>query len=271
LSGCGQTCLFQGHALTVNWQQIGSMTVTRQSVGGICCYKGTATIRVYGSLQIDQTYTGGPPGCDAQSQTNTYTFDRDVCATITVSCGGVYSCGWTPATPPGWTHTIHIGDFLVTCSHDQFAGDCDTCLSVNQIALRCVGGTVSYLSDLKALNTITKAQTGCLGYYARGDCGTETYAAMHANTAVHGPFGIVSDEECSEQDEYQSCTLGVRPTGNVCLNRFDCDNLSTPYLCIVDTLTKSFCGGTDESVGPNANCLTDILQTGCGQITWLYT
>lgn len=269
-SSCGQVCLFKEHDLQLSWAQLGTMTVTRSNVSGVCCYKGTGTVTVSGTLTIVQTYTGGPPGCPAQTRTDTYTFTRDVCCMVTVTCGGAFSCGWTPATAVGWTHSLHIGDFLITCSHSDYTGDCDTCVSAADVALRCIGGVVSHLSDLKALNTITKAQTGCLGYYTYGICNGDPYTAMHANVANYGPFGIVTDEECSEQDPYQSCTLPVKASA-LFSHRVDCSNLSTPWLCVVDSETKSFCGSTDQSVGPNAGCLTDYIQQGCGQIGWLYT
>lgn len=268
--GCGQVCFTRSFELDIDWVQLGPLVVTKQfSPGGVapCCYHGEGTVVVTGTLTITEVYAGGI--CPDQTQTYTYTFARDVPCAVTVSCGNQHACGFSVADPPGWTHTLHICDFLVTCSHEGIEGDCDTCpQSTNPYALRCVGGTVSYLTDIVAPDAI--AASGCLGWYTRGQCGAAPFPDMILNVAQAGPFGIMLDGECGEQDPYESCTLG--PSTNVLLStRVDSGPL-VPWLADPADTTKSPCGSTDWSGGPSETCSIDIIQSGCGgAMPWDYT
>lgn len=271
---CGFVCFTRSFQLDIDWVQVGALVVTKQySPGNVapCCYEGAGTLLVTGTLTIVEQYWGGPSECGTVTQTYTYTFERDVPCAVTVSCGNQHACGFSTADPPGWTHTLHICDFLVTCSHEGIAGDCELCPEAQPpVALRCVGGTVSYLSDLVAPDAI--GPTGCLGWYTRGQCGQDPpFPEMLANTAITGPFGIVASEECSPQDEYESCTLGYINAGFL-FTRVDSDPLNTPWLADPAETTKAPCGSTDWSGGPSETCTADILQMTCGgSMPWGYS
>jgi hypothetical protein len=268
--GCGNVCFTRSFSLNLTWSQVGALVVSKvTSTGGVapCCYHGEGTLVVSGTLTITEIYEDGI--CADQTETYTYTFERDVPCAVTVSCGGQHACGFSTADPPGWTHTLHICDFLVTCSHEGFEGDCDTCYEpYGPFALRCVGGTVSYLSAIVAPDAI--AASGCLGWYARQQCGDAPFPEMLNNTGIVGPFGIVADGECSQQDEYESCTLG-NVTAGFLYTRVDSDPLASPWLADPASTTKSACGSTDWSGGPSASCTIDIIQGGCsGAMPWEY-
>jgi hypothetical protein len=268
--GCGNLCFTRSFSLNLTWSQVGALVVSKVfSPGGVapCCYHGEGTLAVSGTLTITEIYEDGI--CADQTQTYTYTFERDVPCAVTVSCGGQHACGFSTADPPGWTHTLHICDFLVTCSHEGFEGDCDTCYEpYGPFALRCVGGTVSYLSAIVAPDAI--AASGCLGWYAPQQCGDAPFPEMLNNTGIVGPFGIVADDECSPQDEYESCTLG-NVTAGFLYTRVESDPLTSPWLAEPASATKGACGSTDWSGGPSASCTIDIIQGGCGgAMPWEY-
>lgn len=270
LYNCGQVCLFRSYRIEVNWTQIGAIVLTRSStiLNPPCCYRGNGMLLVTGTVFIKDEYIGGI--CPDETEQRTYTFTRDVPFSITVECAGPNSaCSFSVASGKSWIHTLHICDFLVTCSDSGLQGDCDTCVSASgPFALRCVGGKVSYLSAMVGLNAITAS--GCRGYYGGSQCNGYPYPAMIANSGIYGPFAIVTDEECSGQDEYQSCTLPTTLNGFL-PTRVDFSALSTPWLIDVDIETKSFCGATNRAVGPNANCQVIYYQLGCtGGIPWTY-
>lgn len=269
--GCGNLCFTRSFQLDIDWVQVGSLVVSKVfSAGGVapCCYHGEGTLAVSGTLTITEIYKDGI--CADQTETYTYAFERDVPCAVTVSCGNQHACGFSTADPPGWTHTLHICDFLVTCSHEGIEGDCDTCPEAQTpVALRCVGGTVSYLTDIVAPDAI--AASGCLGWYTRQQCGDAPFPEMLANSTITGPFGIAADDECSAQDEYESCTLGNIAAGFL-YTRVDSDPLTSPWLADPAATTKAPCGSTDFSGGPSETCIIDIIQGGCGgAMPWDYT
>lgn len=267
---CGQACSFRSFRIEVNWIQVGPLVVTRQAApggGAPCCYRGQGMLLVTGSVTITDTYRDGI--CPDYEQTSTFDFERDVPCAITVGCGGTAGCGFTVTNPPGWTHTLHICDFLVTCSHEAIEGDCDSCYwTVGPFALRCVGGTVSYVSNLVAPNNLNG--TGCLGYYAGSQCSGYPFPDMIANRTTHGPFAIVADEECSPQDEYDPCTLPVTTLAFLS-TRIDSDPLVSPWLAAADAASKSACGGVSTTVGPSEGCRYGLFQLGCTTMPWNYT
>jgi len=275
ITGCGQTCYFREYTIDLAWTNNGPFILTKQTdpATGECCYSGEGELAITGTLTIVERYTGGP-GCGAQTNTYTYSIDQDVPATITVSCGGTAACnGFVPTTYRGATHTLHVCDFLITCSHEGEEGDCDTCPQVyGPYALRCVGGTVSYLSELVCPDTLGAGDSNCLGYYQPGQCvGGYPYPAMISNSLSYGPFAVVLDGECGAQDPYPPCTLG--PQSNAWLwTRVDSDPLVSPYLAPVDTDTKGYCGFYDDTVTAATNCTIAFFQSGCsGVIPWTYT
>lgn len=275
-SGCGQACLFVSHDIQVNWAQVGTWNVTRVNPGGglPCCYQGAGTVAVYGTLTVVTTYTGGPPPCDDPfTVTTTYDFEADVPATITVSCTGpVPSCSYALPGSRGWHHTLHICDFPITCSHDVYEGDCDTCPTASPFALHCGGLTVSYLSDMVALDAIGIGQSGCLGWWNWRQCGgAPPYPSMLVNVAAFGPAAVFLREECGEQDPYEPCSLGNQ-TSCYLSHNIECDLLTTPWLCTLSDEIRNRCGSVDWSGGPAPGCVVDIIQGGCaGGLPWTYT
>lgn len=264
---CGNACQFRDWSLSLSWVQVGALVVTKQTAPGggtPCCYHGEGTVTVTGTLTITDTYEDGI--CPDSTQTYTYAFERDVPCAVEVTCGGGAGCSYTPQSE-GWRHTLHICDFLVTCSHGWDQGDCDTCPQpMGPYALRCIGGTVAYTSELVALDAIDR--TGCLGWYAAGCCNACPFPAMATNRQF-GPFAIALSEECSEQDEYESCSLGV-VTNAFLSTRIDADPLTSPWLAQADVDSKSNCGSVDFSGGPSPTCVTDIIQGGCSTMPWDY-
>lgn len=273
-SGCGQDCLFVEHDLQLNWVQLAPITVTKVSnpASTKCCYQGSGTMIVTGSLLVNQIHTGGPSPCqDPYVQTDTFNFEHDVPFTITVTCTGpVPGCTRTPTTSRAWNHTLHICDFPIACSFEKVDGDCDTCPTSTALSLRCGGGTVSYITDLGALPAVDQ-DSGCLGYWQPGLLcnGNAPYPAMAANAGAYGPFAIFLDGECSEQDPQDPCTLSVQ-TQCFLPHDADCDLLVSPWLCPLRADLRSYCGGTDWSGGPAPDCRFDVLQSGCTTMPWRY-
>ena len=275
-SGCGQTCSFVDHHLQISWVQLNApttMTRVTDAATGRCCYQGSGTLAVTGSLELTQLHTGGPPPCqDPTTETDTYYFAHDVPFTLTVTCTGpLPGCSRTPTTANAWRHTLHICDFPIVCNMEVLGGDCDTCPTNAPFSLRCCGGTVSYISDLGALPAVDQ-DSGCLGYWQAGTLcdGTAPYPAMASNAGTFGPFAIFLDEECSEQDPQDPCTMGIQ-TQCWLPHIGACNLLSSPWLCDLNAQLQSYCGSTDWSDGPGPGCIFDVIQSGCnGAMPWRY-
>jgi hypothetical protein len=264
--GCGQVCFTRSFTITVNWQQLGPIVVTRQtSSGGFqpCSYGGQGTVVVTGTLTITEIYAGGI--CPDQVQEYSYSFANDVPCAVTLTCGLGPACSFaTAGNAPGWNHTLHICDFPITCSHEGIGGDCDSCPEpFGPFSLWCVGGTVSYLSDIISPDAIVAR--GCLGFYKPG---TTVFPTMAANSAIAGPFGVMLSDECGGQDLPLPCTLGVG-TAAFLSTRVDTATF-TPWFDEPSETTKSPCASTDWSGGPSSSCTISIIQGGCG-IPWQYS
>ena len=266
-------CLSQGNCsatwwgIQVAWALVGPMVITRcPSPSGVgCCYRGTGTVRVQGS--VDYTYKwqcNDLPGCPAFESTQTWTFDTETCVCVTVTCeasptGSNVGCN---GSVPGaaWRHNVQIGDFIVTCSAELwYDSGCDPVCPVqaSPVALRCQGGSVDYLTPLVCLNTLMPADWLCAGWMVDdpsccalpGTCFTTV-----GRNARRGPFGVQLEGECSPGQDDFPCLDAGQPSAGTALWHTNFFAPSTPPLCGAWGYSANICNGTIR---------LDAAQSGC--------
>lgn len=228
-SSCpGYACYETWHEITVNWELVDPMTLTEVSIPGslpaACCYKGTGTVRVYGSIKITERYRCGPTGesgCPDWEEVHDIPFDKQTCVCLTVKCGTVPDCLGLHAGA-GWIHQVEIGDFIATCSIELRGGyaDCERCYDdpppgFGPISIRVHGGVVAYKTPLsKCHDGLLASDWSCLGFRRYLDnCPTQDpdfpenncFNNMPLSYVFVGPFGLTPAGECSEGQDDTPC------------------------------------------------------------------
>lgn len=276
-------CFRRSYTLDLTITKNLPLVVTRHPVSsGGCCYRGTGFVTVAGTLTIEEQWLGNGPPCPPPfdspvNATYTYSFDRQVCACITVNCRPKLDhCTGTDA--PALQHTLEIGDFVVTCSHEGFEGDCDTCpTNYGPYQLRSAGARVAFSSSIDCLNAIGDKQ--CLGWYPPTQqlCGSgESYGTCYQNLEANllpigfylGPFGIAFRPECTPGDDDDSC-LDV-PLPSVFLRT----SAGTSTSAVIEALRvqlESPCANVDTDYDPCSTVNVAVRQQGGCPAFWSYT
>jgi hypothetical protein len=213
--GCGHT--YENFQATT--QLLTPFTVSKVTTSpGVCCYRGTGTIRVYGTLNLGWEYYCGQQNCPTTFKDDTFTFDRETCVCVHVVCDpNASGCVGLPAGAK-WLVTVEIGDFIVTCSYDVWdvPFDCDPyCPFDTQQpqAIRNGGGAVQFVVPLKCLSSILSGEWSCNGWQNSTVCGDPTPPAQGGNACfnnsgsqnVRGPFGMDLEAECSPGQDDDDC------------------------------------------------------------------
>ena len=266
-SGCGHT--YEDFQATT--QLLTPFTITKQTFGTgstqVCCYRGTGTIRIYGSLNIGWEYYCGEQNCPTTSRDETFTFDRETCVCVQVVCApGNPGCAGLPSGPK-WLVAVEIGDFIVTCSYDQWQipFDCDPYCPYDlqdPKAIRNGGASVLFSVPLKCLTNILSGDWSCLGWHNTVVCGDPTPPSQGGNACFensgaanpNGPFGMDLEGECLPGVDDEDCIDAPISAG------------STSFLNhnLPSTVPQPFCGTFNETVYfCNGNAFRDLSQSTC--------
>lgn len=216
-----------------------------------------------------------PPNDVPRVVIHTYTFEHEVCACITVRCvAKLDHC--TGATAPALQHTLEIGDFVITCSHESMGeGNCDTCPTPGPgpVQLRSVGARLAFSSSVACLPAVTNRQ--CLGWWpptqqlcgtgeAFGTCYTNLENNLVASGTYHGPFGIVELPECTAGRDDYPCLDDLFPFNETFQH-------ARSYIPSLDVQLTSPCATVDDSyVFPCGRVISIRQQGGCPQF-WTYS
>lgn len=274
-TSCGQGyCYRRSYTIALNVIHGGGTVLTRTVLAGgaSCCYRGTTTLQVTGTVTIEEVFEAGnnlcpPPDNLGKTVVHTYNFDRDVCACFTVTCSNkIDACNYTHA--PGLQHTLEVGDFVIVCDHEGFTADCDTCPTpYGPWQLRSVGARFAWSSDVGCLTAL--ANKKCLGWWPPADqaCGPVgeyglCYANLQTNVASAGPFGIVQQEEC-DQGRIDNCTDDS--FGGVFL-----PTIFTGEPPAISNLLQSPCPNVDTDYNPCPTINIAIRQQGGCPFSWAY-
>jgi hypothetical protein len=204
-------CSTEYHEMNMSVALFAPFTITRTAAPE-CCYVGTGTVVVTGTLKLGWIYDCGiSPRKEVEVD---YSFERTTCVCVTVTCQP-----GPPGTAAVWVVQIEVGDFIVTCTHDQwFTGDCDTPWVYplpTPVAIRCGGGSVRYEAPLRCLDTLFPSEFTCGGYSGQRPCPVGDPCFDIAGGAnPRGPFGSFFEEECSTgQDDDPCLDRGSAPVG----------------------------------------------------------
>jgi hypothetical protein len=271
---CGQGfCFRRSYNIALTITKDLPFVVTRTTLtGGECCYRGTGEVTITGTVTIDEVFDGlsicAPPYDSYHAVSNTYTFEHQVCACITVRCWPkVDHC--TGATAPALQHTLEIGDFVVTCSHEGIDGDCDTCPQpYGPYELRSVGARLAFSSDVACLPAVTNRQ--CLGWYPRteqlcgsGDAYGLCYTNLEANVLLNGPFGITTRPECTAGRDDVPCV------DDAFVSRF-LPTINTGETAAITNMLQSPCVDVDDGFAPCYGLNFAVQQLGGCPAFWSY-
>lgn len=271
---CGQGyCFRRSYTIELTITKDLPFVVNRTTLaGGTCCYRGTGYVTVTGQVTIVEAYDGisslcPPPFNAPYAQTHVYTFEWQVCACITVNCvTKLDHC--TGVTVPALQHTLEIGDFVVWCNHEGWEGDCDTCpVFYGPFEIRSVGARLAWSSDVKCLTAV--GEKNCLGWYPPtqqycGGEGTECYAALEDNAALHGPFGLVLRPECSAGRDDDPCIDQYYP------NKW-CPTIGFGEPPAIAVQLRSPCANVDTDYNPCNTINVAVRQQGGCPMFWSYS
>lgn len=273
---CGQGyCYRRSYTIDLSITKEPGFVVTKTVLsGGECCYRGTGSVTITGTVQFEEFFDGisicPPPYNVGWNQTHTFRFERTTCACITVRCDSkVDHCDGTSA--PALQHTLEIGDFVVECSAEYVEADCDTCpVPMGPFSLRCIGGRFAFKSSVNCLNVVTDRE--CLGWWPKTQqyCGDgEAYGPCFYNleeaVVTHGPFAIITETECAEGiDDYPCLDGGAAPFGLVLETRGD-------EIPAILTQLQSPCANVDTDYTPCIGINVAIRQQGGCPFHWTYS
>lgn len=182
-----------------------------------CCYNGIFAMLLTGTVTYSWAYY--PPfGAPAEVYSTTYPINVEVPAEINITCQG-----------GAWYYEIAFCHFQVACSTPILTNDCEEAHATVDVGLRCAGGTITYWSELKALDLVTPADIWGINFCANNifGCGDPTdcsgsspcsptpgsphnsglldYNAGYLSEGADMFCGIYTTEECSEQDPFPPC------------------------------------------------------------------
>jgi hypothetical protein len=266
-ASCGH--IYEDFAATT--QLLTPFTITKQTLGTgsnqVCCYRGTGTIRVYGTLNIGWEYYCGEEECPVTSRDETFIFDRETCVCVHVVCApNASGCVALPSGPK-WAVTVEIGDFIVTCSYDQWQVpfDCDPYCPFDlqqPRAIRSGGASVQFVVPLKCLTSILSGEWSCNGWQNRLVCGDPTSPSQGGDACFDnsgaangkGAFGMRLESECSPGLDDEDCIdEPVNPGGTSFLDHR-----------LPSTVPQPKCGSWSESLNVcNGLIRTERAQSGC--------
>jgi len=276
---CGQGyCFRRSYQLNLTITKDRAFVVTKFTLpSGDCCYRGTGIVTIAGTLMIEEAFEGisicPPPYNVPYTLNNSYTFEWDVCACITVTCKDkIDGCNGT--TAPALYHSLEIGDFVIVCNHEGIEADCDSCPTpYGPFELRSVGARHGWSSSVACLPSVANKQ--CLGWWPPTDqlCGSgETFGECFDNLVSNivpagfnnGPFGMVLRPECSAGQDDDPC-LDI-PLGNRFLPTI---NFGEP--AAITNELKSPCANVDTDYNPCLTINVAVRQQGGCPAFWNYT
>jgi len=297
---CGfYTCYDLQYEISLQFTQPFGQTITRRICNsGTCGYYGDLVLQCNATVQIGETASCiGSPFDHTKGQIHQNVVDVVACLHVTCGQGGVNGQGCS--SPVGanarvWRHTLEICEFPIACDGVDFmafkiadgtivpGADCDygsggdpSGLSIDTygtFSLRCIGGTLSWVSEFVCLDTLLQGQMRCLGWYKPGLCMPSCRGPYGpANNINYGAFAVFSSNMICDPDDDSGQNDGI------------CDwNLTGPsYLALktiagissIDALLQSSCGDVNLTVSSTSCPGYDVVyeQTGCPSNHWLYT
>lgn len=299
-SGClGSVCYNRYWNISVTVAQAFFANVNRQNSCApnlACGYYGDVVFNVTATVELFEEArcmgTGNPLN---RTLTQTWTNNLTVSGCVHVTCRRI---GKPEGCPPMsgsprlvWHHTVEICDFPVACDNVfimgyQYPGDFVRCgmdcddtgaspAACGPFALRCIGGTLSFITPYECLDQLDGQPYSCLGWYRPRRClapctGVEfgTGASiLSGNTAVLGAFGCFFTDECQELEEDEVCRA-LRVSSNTY------PNLKTiGWTAPVDLTLTDYCGYTDEVINftPCPEGDVRVFQSACPAAMWTYT
>lgn len=297
---CNTGCYRKEYSITLQFQQTAAATVTRRTCpeNGKCGWYGTLDLECTYTVELlEQGKCFSTTGLNrTKSQTFTGTVTVDACIHVTCrGCATHEGCaGFLVSNERAYHHTLEICDFPIKCTDVELLGgyalpsgpcecgaDCDwdaanyAPCDCGPFSLRCIGGTLSFLSKYKCLSTLVAADYRCRGWYNPLRCelpctGTvstnPTVSTLDQNVASCGVFAVVVDSECSEQDAGDDgyCDQKTRTSAFLPTN-------GAPFDAGIQEALQSYCGSVDDVmlVTSCAPYEYTVFQIGCPN-PWTY-
>jgi hypothetical protein len=283
--GCGQGgCYSIDYSISIAATQIGSLVVTRQTVGASganCCWVGDGEMEVSYTVTYQETrQCSGALNKVWPAVSYSGTIDVPCRLHVTCQTGAAEGCQFNLGNTRHYVHKLELCNFPIDCndviragSIDPISGDCDTAITCDDtgancdagpFSLWCGGGHVAFVSAYKCLDTLGVGDSKCRGFYQNGyRCGNPLDAYLDARVAASGPFAGFLREECDVGgadpcDESFTAIDAFLPTIN-----------SAGNAAVLADL-RSYCAAVDITVSDPCQSV-DIIQGSClGRIPWTY-
>lgn len=301
---CNTGCYRKEYSILLTFTQPTAISVTRRT-----CPE-TNACGWYGQFELTCNYTveleeegkcfGASSSGLNRIKKSTWTGSRTVQACLHITCGGCANhegcTGNLTTNTKAWFHRLEICDFAIACSNVTILGgkasanapceagaDCDwgappgylPC-DYGPLSLRCIGGSLGYVSKYLCLSTLQAQDWRCQGWYQTRLCelpctGTisqnPTVSTLSANVNANGVFAMYLDDECSAGDpgDDGDCDKTNRVAWGSAMQTLLGDST------LLTALT-SYCGSVDDVI-PVPSCPQyqyTVFQSGCPN-PWTYT